>query len=540
MGNVSLLVAVIVLLTGGTTAFAGSDLTYEQRQKIQNQYVRDYMKVLRPKETQPKPPMVDEFHKKYTEMCRKRAEEEYKKHGRWFYCEDRKEFSPNIRWDEVVTCRIYGQLLSSYGSLEKIPNYSEENHRKAKEFWKKWQKEDGSFYNFLTGKGGDKQCNGKYLPGVLSQLKSRPLYKHTSHGGGAAELDIDKCFRDIASGNLNHGTATAANMLQRICGGKTEYIPALERAVELALTQLSPHTGMFHGRDGNPKRGDWTKYGTTEQTMKGVLRLVGYMGTENVPYRHRRADTLIINRTWFREGTAVLRNTAEMMIHCPLESPYRSEDLLKAFEGHADAIAKGERWRSHISGDYTAYALMLFGPYLNWEGYENSLPRNAFRVGAQYDWRVEVGPFGRCVNVIKKRPEEVLYHKDWSYAKYGLRARNVAHENRKVIDVVPASAEGWSRSTDEEGRVVLTRTLKLADADFDNPYIKIKWSGGDIEILLNGVLVKKKLVGMNDFGAVHIPEEARKTLKPGENTLVVRTGAKADALDVSAGLIDWK
>ena len=83
---------------------------------------------------------LKEFNDKYTQYCLKRAEAEYKTHGRWFYCEDKKEFRGNIRWDEVITARVFMQLSLHYGSLEKIPNYSKENHQKAIEFWQKWQK----------------------------------------------------------------------------------------------------------------------------------------------------------------------------------------------------------------------------------------------------------------------------------------------------------------------------------------------------------------------------------------------------------------
>jgi hypothetical protein len=45
---------------------------------------------------------------------------------------------------------------------------------------------------------------------------------------------------------------------------------------------------------------------------------------------------------------------------------------------------------------------------------------------------------------------------------------------------------------------------------------------------------------LSDYGAIYIPPEARKILKPGENKLEVRTIGKSGALNVSAGLIDWK
>ena len=245
-----------------------------------------------------------------------------------------------------------------------------------------------------------------------TRARSCELLYETS-GYGAAELDTDKCLKQIAAGQMNHGTATAYVVLKRIYEVQTEYIPILERAVELAISQLSPHTGMFHGPEGNPSGDTWKEYGATAQTMKGMLRLIGYMGVENMPYRHVRADTLLKNQDWFRKSSiSVKRNTTEMMIQCLLESPYQREELLKALDRHSKVVMEDEPWKLHMTGDYTAYALMMFGPYLNWEGYEGRAPRTPFPVGAEYDYRVEVGPFGRCANVIKKRPQELLWHKD--------------------------------------------------------------------------------------------------------------------------------
>jgi len=540
--GMALFTAAIVMLSGGTAAFSSqipSDLTAEQLEKL-DQYILDYIKVLRVKEQQPQPPNIKEFNERYTEYCRQRAEWKFAQHGRWFYCENnKKDFSNDIRWDEVVTYRIYWRLYAAYGSLEKIPNYSEENHEEAIKFWQKWQNEDGAFFNIFTGEGNGHGCNGKYIPIILKLLGTEPLHK--TSGYGAEELNVQECLEQISRRKMNWGTATVSVMMKRIHEGQTEYIPIVERAVELAVSQLSPHTGMFHGPAGTLSGDTWKGYGATAETMKGMLRLIGYMGVENMPYRHVRADTLIENQEWFRKSTiSVKRNTAEMMVQCLLESPYRSEELLKALDGHSKVIMEDEPWKSHMTGDYTSYVLMLFGPYLNWEGYEGRAPRTVFPTGAEYDYRVEVGPFGRCINVIRKTPEELLWHKDWTYAQYGLRARNTAHEKREVIDVVPASGDHWERSTDKEGRIVLTRTITIAITDIENPYIRIKWSGGDIEILLNGVLVKKKLGSLKDFGAVHIPDEARKTLKAGENTLVVRAADKAGVLEANAGLIDWR
>lgn len=532
-------VLALSVLIGNSLVFAvvPTNLTEEQQKKL-DQFVLDHVKVMRVKEPQPPPAFVKEFNDKYTELCRKRAEKEFADHGRWFHCVDHKEFRGNIRWDEVVTLRVYWQLIAGRGGLEKVPNYSAENRRKAVAFWQAWQKQDGSFYNRFTGRGNGPGCNGKYIPGLLKMLGGAP--KYTTSGYGKAKIDTDAFLKGCAANRGNHQGAEAAVLLTYIHQGQTEYIPILERGMELFLGYMNPKTGMFHG-GRTPSGSAWRGYGTTANHMKCLARLIGYMGTENMPCRHVRADALLANQAEFRRGpVSVKRNTAEMFLHCLMESPYRSEELLKALDGHSRVIVSGQPWRSHITGDYAAYVLMLFGPYLNWKGYDGRAPRTPFYQGAAHDWRVVIGPFGRCANVIKKQPEELLWHKEWRYRKHGLRGRNTMHEKRKVTDIVPASADGWQQSKDEKGRIVLTRKFALGKTKMDNPYLKIKWSGGDIEIFINGILVRKKLGSLADYGAVYIMPEVRRSLNSGENTMMIRTvSAAKGALNVSAGFIDW-
>jgi hypothetical protein len=450
---------------------------------------------------------------------------------------------------------VHKQLLNRYGSLEKLPNYSKENHEKAKKFWQKWQREDGSFYNPFVKEdnGNSSNCNGKYVSIIMGMLGAEQLFEvgAVAKSAGGAEVksspddpvkrDSEQLFSNMARGRMNHGTMLAARMVGQIDSGKMEYIPVLERGLELGLLRISKYTGMFQGKDAQPRDGAWKDYTTTSESMKGRLRVVGFMGSENLPYRQKRADTLLAKQDWMRKGEiSVKRNTAEMMVQSMLESPYRNEELLKAFEGHSKSIFDNDPAKSHATGDYAAYIIKMFGPFLHWEGYEESIPRTRFSQGVRSKWRVVIGPFGRCANLIKKLPKELFTHKDWTYEKYGLRSRNTAHENRKVIDVVAASADDWIKITDDQGLVEMKRNFALGKEKLQNPYVKIKWSGSDIEILLNGVLVKKKIAGLADFGAVHIPERARKTLKAGENTLVVRKVGKSRVLDVSAGIIDWK
>ena len=513
------------------------DLTTEQLQKFDN-YMLENIERIRMPESQSQPDKIAVFNEKYSELCLKRAEAEYAAHGKWFYCEDKGEFGGGIRWDEVVTYRIYWQLFARYGSLEKIPNYSKQNHQKAIAFWREWQRDNGVFYNAITGRGtgADKNCNGKYVPAILKLLGAEP--KHKASGHGASEINVQQMFKQVRGRQMNHGTAPLAALVQQVQEGQNDKIPAVEHVVELAVAQISQHTGMLNGRN-NPG-GGWAGYGATAESMKGYLRLIGYLGVENMPYRKQRADTLLENQAIMRgRGVSVTRNTAEMMIQSLLESSYKQDELLVALNEHSKLILSGKPWNSHISGDYAAYALMMFGPYLNWEGYEGRTPRTPWPLGMANDWRIVVGPYWRCASMIKRSPEEMMWHKDWSIEQYGLHARNAEHEKRQIQDIVPASTQGWVVGTDKEGRALRTKTFELPAGELHDLYVKIKWDS-DIEIFVNDLLVAKKLGKMSDYGGVHIPESIRKTLKHGKNKLVIRTVEKSHQFTADAGLIAWR
>lgn len=510
------------------------NLTNAQLKKL-DQFVLDYIREMRVKDRQPQPEFIQKFNREYTGLCLDRAEKDFKKYGHWFYC-----VGLNGYPDEVVTFRVYAQLIHYYGNLEKVPGYTPEKRRNAIAFWQSWQNEDGSFKNPVFP---GKKSNGKYVPSVLELLGGKPLYK--TSGYGATKIDTEYFLHQCDSNHLNHAMARAAVMFTRIHEGETAYIPVLERGIELALTHMCPETGMFQGVNCDPSRGEaWSDYGATVETMKGLARLIGYMGTENIPFRHVRADNLIRNQKFFRKGeVSVIRNTAEMYMHCLFESSYRQDDLLQAMAGNAQAMFSTANWRTSFEsagGDYVAYALTIFGPFLHWEGYENTTPRTPFYQGVAHDWRVVIGPFGRCANVIKKMPQEIFWNGQWSYDKYGLRARDDLHERKKVYDIIPASEEGWQRSKDAQGRTVLKRTFTLTEPLPEEPYLKIKWTGGDIEIYINGILTRKKLGGLNDYGAIYINPTVRKSLHPGRNTITIRQLQNTkEVLNVNVGLIDW-
>ncbi len=506
-----------------------TDLTEKQQEKL-TQSVLDYIKEMRIEEPQHQPYSVKKFNKNYTEYCCQRAQDEINKHGQWFFCE-----GDNGYYDEATTYRLYWQMIHYFGGLENIPGYSPENHKKAIRFWQSWQQENGLFNNPINP---GKRINYKYIPAVIELLGSNPLYKNT--GYGEVELDIGFFLNKCDSNQLNHGMARGSVMFTKIHEGQVKYIPTLERGIELALTHMSPHTGMFHEPNGNPLGNTWSEYHTTADAMKGFARMLGYMGIENMPYRHIRADILIKNQKFFQKAdVSIIRNTAEMYMQCLFESPYRQEELLQAMAENADALASEGKWKTYMEGDYITYGLMLCGPYLHWEGYDT--PRTLFYQGVAHDWRIVIGPFGRCANVVKKEPEELFWNEGWSYQKYGLRTRNEEYERRIIKDVVPASSKEWNQSKDAEDRTVLTRKFSIEETDIENPYVKIKWDGGDIEIFINGIFVHKKLGNLPDYGAVYINPEAKRSLVPGENILKIRAVSKEEnPLEVSAGIIDWK
>ena len=219
--------------------------------------------------------------------------------------------------------------------------------------------------------------NYKYVPNILELLGARALYKSTiGVKGGSEKIDLNTFWSGCTTFHgLNGQAAVASEMFTRIHEGKTEYIPALEQGIEIFLSRMNSVTGMFH-EDKIPQNKQWSEYGATANHMKCLSRLIGYSGVENMPYRHRRADTLIANQRYFQlADVAVLRNTAEMYMQCIEESPYRREELLKALAKNAQAYYNEQPWKSHLTGGYTIYVMQIFGPLLNWDGYEKKAPR---------------------------------------------------------------------------------------------------------------------------------------------------------------------
>ncbi len=61
-------------------------------------------------------------------------------------------------------------------------------------------------------------------------------------------------------------------------------------------------------------------------------------------------------------------------------------------------------------------------------------------------------------------------------------------------------------------------------------------------LFINGIFVRKKLGGLEDYGAVYMPPEAVGSLHPGKNIIEIRTLSSPPGgdLKISAGIIDWR
>jgi len=127
----------------------------------------------------------------------------------------------------------------------------------------------------------------------------------------------------------------------------------------------------------------------------------------------------------------------------------------------------------------------------------------------------------------------------FSWDKYSLRARNTNHEKREVIDILPAIFDGWTKSTDKQGCVVLKRSFTLGDEKLQNPYLKAK-RNGDLEIYLNDELVKKVSGNFSEYCGLFIPKAAGETLHKGLNFIAVKAVNPSANLMIDFGVIDWR
>jgi len=495
-------------------------------------------------------------------VLRERAERNYRETGRWYYVKyENGDCGSGVWWDEVASHRVYVQLQGLLGGIEKLPNYSPENHKKAIEFWQGWQNEQtGLFHNpfFVDPANPDverktegynaaqyrrrplhERVTQKYLPGILTALGSAPPYE-VAEDRKLAEGDVASTVRGIEKSLLRGARGqTIGNQVTRqiwvvadhIDEGKTEFIPDYERLMALLIRRFDSETGLL----GRPSFGD---YITSANNVKCNARIIGYVGLENYPYRNALADSLADAFSESSVGNSgAIRNWSYLSTLVLQQTDHRSDDLYTAIENLVKGFAKGG------SPGYCWMALSTATAWLHWdlaslEAFKDPSVAACYN-GVNRPYRSVVGPFGRWVNLIPRKPQETYGHPGFSWDKHSLRARNAVHEKRKVIDIVPSTSEGWAKSTDGEGRVILKQTFTLGDQKLRTPYLKAKWNGGH-EIYLNDVLVKQISGNFPDHCGLYIPQSARETLQEGRNVISVRATSPNREPEIELGLIDWK
>ncbi len=518
-------------------------MTFEQRQRA-IAFQHDHLQHLRLGQPQPTPEFVQKYNRLATAAAERDIAVDQQKTGRWFFAYNR---VGGDNGPEYATVHRYSQLLLSYGNLENLPGYSKENHHQAVRYWQSWQ--DPTTGRFRNVDDPTAPINGKYMPALLTMLKVAPLYPWMADGG--AGLNPESVTRICArrpwyATQFHAATFQHTCMLTAIHEGHPQYVPHLEQGLELLLPMINPRTGMLGGPD-NLAGSNWSDYSATADTLKGGARLVGYMGVENLPYRHKRADHLLRNLDHFCGSVAVQRNMLEACVHCITESTYRREELYRAIEKIANSAMHGSPWETQHTASYVTYLFCLAGGVLHWDMYDGRLPLTpqVLNNGVLHDWRILIGPYGRVATVYQKPADDIFWNSQWSNERYqqqGYAVRNDQHDRRTIHEVVPMRREGWVFDQGPNGRFVgeTTFTLPPGSAPLEYPFLKMTWDS-PITIWVNGKKTSHKIGTMDEPGGIFLPEDIAATLKPGSNTVRVQTTTKSTtAPQVSIGLIDWR
>ena len=206
---------------------------------------------------------------------------------------------------------------------------------------------------------------------------------------------------------------------------------------------------------------------------------------------------------------------------------YRHDELLDAMEFCLGGFRDPKVWEDTGTGAYCVFGYGFIGAFMNWEDlpFDVAMPQYLrFEHGCKMKWRFVVGPYGNWVNVIRKKPEEIFGHPKYDVEKHGLKARNRAHWAKEVTEVIPQQKVALTLATDKstgEGGVAFSLTQQQL-ATLRSPYLKATWSGA-YDVSLNGKLVKRVRYNLPDVPAGwHVPAEAAKTLRVGENTVTVK------------------
>lgn len=533
-----------VLSVGQSWAFdTEPQMTFEQRQKAVA-FQHDHLQHLQLGQPKPTPEFVQKYNRLATAAAERDIAVDQQKTGRWFFAYNR---VGGDNGPEYATVHRYSQLLLSYGNLKNLPGYSKENYDQAVRYWQSWQ--DPTTGRFRNVDDPTAPINGKYMPALLTMLQVAPLYPWMADGG--AGLNPESVTRICArrpwySTQFHTATFQQTCMLTAIHEGHSQYVPHLEQGLELLLPMINPKTGMLGGPN-NLTGANWSDYSATADTLKGGARLVGYMGVENLPYRHQRADHLLRNLDHFCGSVSVQRNMLEACVHCLTESTYRRDELYGAIEKIAQSAMHGSPWETQHTASYVTYLFCLAGGVLHWDLYDGRLPLTpqVLNNGVLHDWRILIGPYGRVATVYKKPADAIFWNPNWNNQRYleqSYAVRNDQHDRRTIHEVVPMRREGWAFHQGPNGHFVGETTFSLSpeNGPLEFPFLKMTWDR-PITIWVNGKKTSHKMGTMSEPGGIFLPEDIAATLQPGSNTIRIETATKSTAApQVAIGLIDWR
>jgi hypothetical protein len=111
----------------------------KQRTDLMATISYENVKHLRRPAQQKTPDWARKVFEEKVRVLKERAERNYKETGRWYYVKyENGDCGDGVWWDEVASDRVYVQLQGLLGGIEKLPNYSPDNHKKAIAFWQHW------------------------------------------------------------------------------------------------------------------------------------------------------------------------------------------------------------------------------------------------------------------------------------------------------------------------------------------------------------------------------------------------------------------
>ena len=293
---------------------------------------------------------------------------EYEATGQWLYIRKEADIPEPQRTDGNATSFVlYGYWV--FRNIEDLPGFSPENVESAIEFWQSRQnKQTGLFFDpdkgdvenkIFTKKVLDESTaviQGSYVQ-ILSLLGAAPKY-HTkyifSRGKAAALSDMwplikPEYHRDKEMHfQSSQACATASRLNYMLEWGRKDLLYLAECFVSNIISFIQPTTGTT-------KKNLFKNYGGSENTLKLLGRIMGYLGVCNLPYMPQLADSMIKYQDDITQGGVPgnVRNMIEMSYMPMIYADYRREELQDAIETMTSVI----KVMIEEDADYSGYTL---------------------------------------------------------------------------------------------------------------------------------------------------------------------------------------